>query len=111
MQEKIEMVMIRGLVAASEDCTDFDIKKSLFNAMFYTPKSEEVREARKRLAGALKEAGLCGSENWLVVLSAITDYGCECIREGYFRGEEDANRAFIEEYENTGCIAGMVYKG
>ena len=105
LETTAEMVMIRSLVAASEDCTDFDIKKSLFNAMFYTPKSEEVREARKRLAVALKEAGLCGSENWLVVLSAITDYGCECIREGYFRGEDDANRAFIEESIAIGAIA------
>ena len=97
LETTAEMVMIRGLVAASEDCTDFDIKRAFFNAMFYTPKSEEVREARKRLIGALKEAGLCSGENWIVVLSAITDYGCECVREGYFRGEDDANKAFIEE--------------
>ena len=97
--------MIRGLVAASEDCTDFDIKRAFFNAMFYAPQSVEVREARKRLTGALKEAGLCGDENWLVILSAITDYGCECVREGYFRGEDDASRAFIEESEKSIEIA------
>ena len=97
MQEKMVSRMIRGLVAASEDCMGFDVARAFHNATFFMPKSEKVREARKRLTGALKEAGLCGDENWLVILSAITDYGCECVREGYFRGEDDANKAFIEE--------------